>query len=83
MQATIEISMYPLNENYKEIVLAFIANISQIKDIEVVTNGMSTQIFGDYEVIISILSKEMKEVFEHYPTVFLLKIGRGILKYGE
>jgi uncharacterized protein YqgV (UPF0045/DUF77 family) len=81
MQATIEISMYALHDSYKQSVLDFIANIKQNIEIEVVTNGLSTQIFGDYDQLMNLLSHEMKYFLELHPTVFLLKIGKGILKF--
>lgn len=81
MKATIEISLYALTENYVPIVLDFIAKIKENKELEVVTNGLSTQIFGDYATIMNILTEDMKFVLEQVPSVFVLKIGKGILKY--
>lgn len=81
MNATIEISLYALTENYVPIVLDFIAKIKENKELEVVTNGLSTQIFGDYATIMNILTEDMKFVLEQVPSVFVLKIGKGILKY--
>ncbi|TAG54511.1 MAG: hypothetical protein EAZ27_08865 [Cytophagales bacterium] len=81
MNATIEISLYALTENYVQIVLDFIAKIKENKELEFVTNGLSTQIFGDYATIMNILTEDMKFVLEQVPSVFVLKIGKGILKY--
>lgn len=83
MKATIEISMYSLTDNYKQVVLDFIYKLRTNQEIEVVTNGLSTQIFGEYDLILKVLSADMKSVLEQFPTVFVLKVGRGILKFED
>jgi uncharacterized protein YqgV (UPF0045/DUF77 family) len=79
MIATIEISMYALNNDYKERVIAFIQRIKQNKNVRVEVNGLSTQLFGDYDVLMQLLKKEMQQDLENGSTVFLLKIGPGEL----
>ncbi|RMG84218.1 MAG: hypothetical protein D6714_08410 [Bacteroidetes bacterium] len=63
MQASVEISLYPLTERYGTPILAFIERLQSYPDLEVFPNTMSTQIFGDYDRIMSVLTKEMKAVF--------------------
>ena len=48
MECSVEISMYPLNKNYKKPIISFIHNLSKYPFIKVKTNGMSTQVFGNY-----------------------------------
>ena len=62
MEATIEISMYPLSDDYIQRVLDFLNVLNQYKNITVETNGLSTQIFGEYEVLMDILKMEMFKV---------------------
>lgn len=79
MIATIEISMYALSNNYEERIIAFIQRVKQNSAIRVEVNGLSTQLFGDYEVLMQLLQKEMLFDLENGKSVFLLKIGPGEL----
>jgi hypothetical protein len=47
MQASIEMSLYPLKESYKEIIKKFLEDIRKSNEnLLIETNLMSTQIFG-------------------------------------
>jgi uncharacterized protein YqgV (UPF0045/DUF77 family) len=83
MKATIEISMYPLSDDYIERVLDFLKILNQYENITVETNGLSTQVFGEYEELMEILKMEMFKVLIAQNAIFVLKIGKGILKYAE
>jgi uncharacterized protein YqgV (UPF0045/DUF77 family) len=83
MKLTVEISLYPLTENYKTEVLAFLEKLKKYPDIEIQTNGLSTQLFGDYEQIMQLISKEIKGIFETQKAVVVMKLAQGILKFGE
>ena len=74
MIATIEISMYALTEEYAKKVINFIQEIKQNKEIRVEVNGLSTQLFGEYDTLIDILKLAMKNSFQDGKVVFLLKI---------
>jgi len=75
--------MYPLHEEYETRVLNFLKGVKKYEGVHVETNGMSTQLFGEYDVLMNMLHTEMKEIFEAQPAIFVLKIGRGELKYEE
>ena len=77
MQATIEISMYPLHQDYEQRVLAFLEKINTYPNIKVETNGVSTQIFGEYEDLMKMLTVEMKDVLESQHAMFVMKVGKG------
>lgn len=81
MQASIEISLYPFTEDYKTAVIEFLEILNRYKDIKVETNGMSTQIFGDYSYMMQMLQDEIFEVFLKQKAIFVLKIGSGQLHY--
>lgn len=83
MKATIEISMYPLSDDYIQRVLDFLEVLNQYENITVETNGLSTQIFGEYEDLMDILKLEIFKVLIAQNAIFILKIGKGILKYEE
>ncbi len=79
MTATIEISMYALTDSYEQKVIDFIQRVRQNKNIRVEVNGLSTQLFGEYNLLMDILKKEMQTDFESGKAVFLLKIAGGEL----
>lgn len=74
MVATVEISMYALEDAYEQKVIDFIQRIKHNKNIRVEVNGLSTQLFGEYDELMNLLRDEMKTVFENGKAVFLLKL---------
>jgi len=76
MEISIELSLYPLaQDKYKDLIWSFIDELKQYTEINVVTNGMSTQVFGDYDKTLSIVTQEMKKLHKQTDTaVFILKI---------
>jgi hypothetical protein len=74
MIATIEISMYSLSDGYEQKVIDFIQRVKQNKSIRVEVNGLSTQLFGEYDMLMDILKNEMKTDFLNGKAVFLLKV---------
>jgi uncharacterized protein YqgV (UPF0045/DUF77 family) len=77
MYLSVQLSWYPLNEEYKEPIRNLIARLEQT-DLEVYPGRMSTEIFGDYDEVMSVLSDTMKWSFETYgKSVFVAKIMEG------
>lgn len=74
MIATIEISMYPLTEQYKQKIIDFILRIKKNKNIRVEVTGLSTSLVGEYGLLMDVLKNEMHSVFEDGKAVFILKI---------
>jgi uncharacterized protein YqgV (UPF0045/DUF77 family) len=75
MQISVDISLYPLQDGYLEPIVAFINAVEKVEGIDVVRNELSTQLHGEYETIMSLLTKEVYAIFETYPhSVFTLKI---------
>ncbi len=74
MIATVEISMYSLTDAYAENVIDFIQRVRKNKEIRVEVNGLSTQLFGEYDLLMEVLKEEMKSSFEQGKAVFLLKV---------
>lgn len=73
MKASLEISMYPLSrQNYDQPIEDFIHRMQQYKNLEVRVNMMSTQIFGEYEELMSALTQEMKTSFEREPAAIMV-----------
>ncbi|MEE2700248.1 MAG: hypothetical protein VYD71_02660 [Bacteroidota bacterium] len=75
MDCSVEISMYPLNEDYKPSIIQFIKNLRKHPFIKVDTNGMSTQVFGDYKRVMKAINSEMGNTFLlEEKVVFTLKV---------
>ena len=79
MNASIELSLYPLKENYKEKIIAFILRLKNYDNITIQPNGMSTQIFGEYDVIMDIIKNELAEELSNHRCMAVMKIGEGFL----
>lgn len=76
MIITLEISLYPLQEDFKAKIKDFIAGLKE-KDFDIIVNNVSTQIAGDYDEIFKLLQERIKPVFEKYKAVFVIKILSG------
>ncbi|MEW6997040.1 hypothetical protein AADZ86_05005 [Colwelliaceae bacterium BS250] len=65
MQVSIEISLYPLAEQeFKADVWAFIRTLRDVDGLKVVTNGMSTQVFGEYDLTVNAVMKQIKHAHQ-------------------
>ncbi len=74
MNISVDISYYPLNVEFVQPILDFIHRLQDYNELEISRNGMSTQVFGEYDAVMSILSKEIKKSFEIPSSVFILKM---------
>jgi len=75
MDCSVEISMYPLKEDFKPSIIAFIKNLRKYPFVKVNTNGMSTQVFGDYKRVMNAINTEMENTFlNENSVVFTLKV---------
>lgn len=75
MNCSVEISMYPIDKKYKKHIIEFIKKLRLYKSIKVISNGMSTQVFGKFTDITSALNHEIQLAFKNkIPIVFNLKI---------
>ena len=83
MEATIELSIYPLHQDYKNKVKDFIKKIKRHRELRVESNGMSTQIFGQYDDIMEVLRLDIRDTLEKEEAMVVLKIGKGILRFDE
>ncbi|MCP4122958.1 MAG: hypothetical protein GY751_14500 [Bacteroidetes bacterium] len=77
MKATVDISLYPLNDTYRDIIVGFVLSLRKRTGISVETDSMSTQIVGDYDELMKILQEEMKAILEQTAAVFIIKLARG------
>lgn len=66
--------MYPLTEQYKQKIIDFVLRLKQNKNIRVEVIGLSTQLVGEYDILMEVLTKEMRTDFENGKAMFILKI---------
>jgi len=60
MDVAVEISLYPLQQDYLPAIRAFIRRLGAEPGVRVETTSLSTQIVGDYELIMQLLSRELR-----------------------
>ena len=75
MQVAVDISLYPLDEKFIPPIKDVIERLKRHDGIEIETNRMSTQVRGDYDTVMPVLSKEIRTTFESIPhAIFAIKI---------
>ncbi len=80
MNISVELSCYPLAEEYIAPIKAFIAKINQTDGVTAITNTMSTQLFGDSSVVFPLLEQAMTSSWqEQGKAVFVCKFINGNL----
>ena len=57
MQVSVDISLYPLHQDYIPQIDAFILLLNQEPAVQVVTNALSTQLYGEYETVMGLLAR--------------------------
>jgi len=84
MKTTIEMSMYPLDADYKPAIKAFVRKLRGYSELEIVTNQMSTQVRGEFDVVTAAVNACMKEAMtSNAKVVFVTKWLNGDLEIGE
>jgi len=79
MQTSVDISYYPLLEEFIPQVQSFIDRLNTYSEINVKTNGMSTQVFGEYRILMQVITDEIEKSFELPNSIFVLKIANASL----
>ncbi len=80
MQLSVEISLYPLKDEYVPAIVEFIARLKQRAGLRVIGNTMSTQIFGEYDLVMDVLREEMRlSLAQHGRAIFVCKFVDGDL----
>ncbi|MCM2681383.1 YkoF family thiamine/hydroxymethylpyrimidine-binding protein [Echinimonas agarilytica] len=74
MQLTVDISMYPLKDDFITPITWFIERVATYPTIQRKTNALATQIVGPYDDVMKMLSNEMKASHEKFgQAVFVCK----------
>lgn len=74
MKISLEMSMYPLDADYKTPIKAFIRQLRGCEGLEIVTNQMSTQLRGEFDVVMGAVNACMKQsMADNDKVVFVTK----------
>jgi len=77
MKVSVDISLYPIKNEYQKPILDFIAEL-RASEFKVIENDLSTQIFGEYDMVMPFLNSKIKDVFfDDNLYIFVLKIIKG------
>jgi uncharacterized protein YqgV (UPF0045/DUF77 family) len=79
LEIGVEISLYPLNADYIPPIQNFIDRLNAAGKFKVITNSMSTQVFGNYDDVFGALQREIRATFEQNDTaqtkaIFVMKV---------
>jgi uncharacterized protein YqgV (UPF0045/DUF77 family) len=75
MDIGVEISLYPLHADFIPPIQEFLDRLNADGRFKIVTNSMSTQIFGRYEDVFELLVREMRATFASQDkAVFVMKV---------
>ena len=64
MEISVELTLTPLQNSFEEPIIGFIRKLRS-SGLKVIENSLSTQVFGEYDEVMSILQKEIKEAFNN------------------
>ncbi len=77
MKVSVELTLTPLNDDFESTIKAFIKKLRTL-GFRVIENPLSTQIYGDYDALMSSLQEVIKNTFEDESYVILnMKIVKG------
>ena len=81
MKASVDISLYPLADEYIPAIKEFIEKVQQYPEVAVIRNDLSTQLYGDYDQIMDLLRVEVRLSWEKYgKSIFVIKLLRDDLR---
>ncbi len=78
MHVAVELSLYPLADEFVPPILDFIARLNAHPGLAVVTNSMSTQVSGEFDAVFDALRAEIAQTFAaDRRAVFAMKVLGG------
>ena len=78
MIITVEISMYPLQDNYVDLIKDFIDRLNQYDDLKITTSATATMVIGEYDHVMKSLGELIEWSYEtHGKSVFIAKFLPG------
>ena len=77
MKISAEITLMPLKDDYIPVIKEFIKSLRGL-NLEILENPLSTQVYGEYDVLMNILISKIKNVFSQEKSIMInLKIVKG------
>lgn len=78
MHVAVELSLYPLADDFIPPILGFIERLKARPGLAVVTNSMSTQVSGEFEAVFDALRAGIREsLASPHRAVFVIKVLGG------
>lgn len=78
MQLVVEISLYPLVNEYIEPIKDFIERLNQDQKLSVNTSQTSTVVKGEWDYVMQVMSKEMQATYQQVgQAIFVCKFLNG------
>ena len=63
MKISVELTLTPLQNNFEEPIIHFIKKL-RASGLTVLENPLSTQVYGDYDTVMQVVTAELKNSFE-------------------
>lgn len=63
MNISIELTFSPLQDDFEEHIISFIKKL-RASGLTILENPLSTQVYGEYDTVMSVLNLEIKTAFE-------------------
>tara|TARA_R110002049_G_scaffold213058_4_gene384373 strand:+ start:1213 stop:1473 length:261 start_codon:yes stop_codon:yes gene_type:complete len=63
MNISVELTFSPLQDSFEEHIINFIKKL-RASGLTILENPLSTQVYGEYDQVMSVLNLEIKEAFE-------------------
>jgi len=75
MNISLDISLYPLTPDYKKPILDFISALESYAGIEMLMNPLSTQLYGNFDLVWGAVGKELIKAFgAEYTEIAVIKV---------
>lgn len=74
MKISLELSLYPLDSDFLAMIKDIVEKLNAAETVSVITNTMSTQVFGEFDDVMRLLNDTVRYSFETYgKQVFVAK----------
>jgi uncharacterized protein YqgV (UPF0045/DUF77 family) len=70
MKISVELTLTPLQDDFEAPIITFIKNL-RVTGLTVLENPLSTQVYGEYDKVMAVLQKLIKESFQSTENVLL------------
>ena len=70
MKISVELTLTPLSDHYESIIKDFIKSLRQ-SEFKIIETPLSTQIYGDFNQVMSFLNKKIYNIFSNSENIIL------------